>query len=423
MPKPQPAAFATVFGLDGLAPERAAMFEDDHRNLAVPHALGMRTVLVGPLAEYPHVHHATDDLVAFLALVTPDEGRRSRRRGRRRRSDRRRRLRGGGVRDDLRRPGAAGDLGRRRRARTSGARPSCCPRLRSSSGRGCGARWSDRPRRSGSCGSSTPAAPRARSGTASTSPPTRSGRTLFGYNLPNWLLRREMVARLDALPGAALRAPAAVERITPRTSEAIVALADGSAGTRGAGRSPPTGATAACARFSGSARGAGATARRRWSSPSSMRGRTATPRPRSTARAGRSRWCRFPTGQKGTDRRWCGWRKALRRPPSPRCRRRTSMPRWRSGPAGSSARSVSPAPGGLWPIVTQVADRLDGPRTALVAEAAHVVPPIGAQGLNMSLRDIATLLDLCVEARSAGAGHRRRRPARALPPRPPCRPR
>jgi hypothetical protein len=36
----------------------------------------MRTVLVGPLrvgAEpgHPHVHHATDDLEAFLALVAP----------------------------------------------------------------------------------------------------------------------------------------------------------------------------------------------------------------------------------------------------------------------------------------------------------------------------------------------------------------
>ena len=60
------------------------------------------------------------------------------------------------------------------------------------------------------------------------------------------------------------------------------------------------------------------------------------------------------------------------------------------------------SPRRVWPIVTQVAARLDGPRTALVAEAAHVVPPIGAQGLNMSLADIATLLDLCVEARAAG---------------------
>ena len=48
----------------------------------------------------------------------------------------------------------------------------------------------------------------------------------------------------------------------------------------------------------------------------------------------------------------------------------------------------------LWPIIAQEADRLTGQRLALVAEAAHVVPPIGAQGLNMSLRDIATLRDL-----------------------------
>ncbi len=51
----------------------------------------------------------------------------------------------------------------------------------------------------------------------------------------------------------------------------------------------------------------------------------------------------------------------------------------------------------VWPIISQVASALSAPRTALVAEAAHVVPPIGAQGLNMSLNDIATLLDLARE--------------------------
>jgi 2-octaprenyl-6-methoxyphenol hydroxylase len=48
-------------------------------------------------------------------------------------------------------------------------------------------------------------------------------------------------------------------------------------------------------------------------------------------------------------------------------------------------------PVGAWPVLTQVADRLTAPRTALVAEAAHVLPPIGAQGLNVSLADIAVL--------------------------------
>lgn len=57
----------------------------------------------------------------------------------------------------------------------------------------------------------------------------------------------------------------------------------------------------------------------------------------------------------------------------------------------------------LWPIISQVADRLTGERIALVAEAAHVLPPIGAQGLNMSLTDLRVLLDLAVADR-AGLG-------------------
>jgi putative hydrolase of the HAD superfamily len=69
VPKPQAAAFDRVFATDGLAPTRAAMFEDDPRNLAVPHALGMRTVLVGPEEPAPHVHHRTDDLTDFLTRL------------------------------------------------------------------------------------------------------------------------------------------------------------------------------------------------------------------------------------------------------------------------------------------------------------------------------------------------------------------
>ncbi|MFV2002204.1 MAG: FAD-dependent monooxygenase, partial [Paracoccaceae bacterium] len=46
----------------------------------------------------------------------------------------------------------------------------------------------------------------------------------------------------------------------------------------------------------------------------------------------------------------------------------------------------------LWPIVSMRAARLVGERSALIAEAAHVLPPIGAQGLNTSLNDIAALI-------------------------------
>lgn len=65
-PKPDAEAFATVFAIARLAPERGAMFEDDIRNLRVPHGLGMRTVLVGPGELAAHVDHRVDDLTAFL---------------------------------------------------------------------------------------------------------------------------------------------------------------------------------------------------------------------------------------------------------------------------------------------------------------------------------------------------------------------
>ena len=69
-PKPERRAFQAVFAADGVDPALAAMFEDDHRNLAEPHAMGMRTVLVGPDAlTEPHVEHHTDDLAGFLALI------------------------------------------------------------------------------------------------------------------------------------------------------------------------------------------------------------------------------------------------------------------------------------------------------------------------------------------------------------------
>lgn len=71
LPKPELGAFEAVFALDGLAPDSGAMFEDDPRNLTAPHALGMRTVLVGP-DPHPgdHIHHHTTDLSAFLSQLS-----------------------------------------------------------------------------------------------------------------------------------------------------------------------------------------------------------------------------------------------------------------------------------------------------------------------------------------------------------------
>lgn len=57
----------------------------------------------------------------------------------------------------------------------------------------------------------------------------------------------------------------------------------------------------------------------------------------------------------------------------------------------------------VWPIISQIAPKLTAPRLALVAEAVHVIPPIGAQGLNMSLRDVEVLTGLIETAEDPGA--------------------
>jgi putative hydrolase of the HAD superfamily len=70
LPKPERQAFETIFSSDGTDPASAAMFEDDQRNLAVPHEMGMRTVHVAPEPHVAdHIHHHTDDLTAFLKRV------------------------------------------------------------------------------------------------------------------------------------------------------------------------------------------------------------------------------------------------------------------------------------------------------------------------------------------------------------------
>lgn len=69
VPKPERAAFETVFAAGGVRPEHAAMFEDDPRNLAAPHDMGLRTVLVGDAKAAGHVHHQTTALAEFLVRL------------------------------------------------------------------------------------------------------------------------------------------------------------------------------------------------------------------------------------------------------------------------------------------------------------------------------------------------------------------
>ncbi|BDA84575.1 2-octaprenyl-6-methoxyphenol hydroxylase [Aureimonas sp. SA4125] len=52
-----------------------------------------------------------------------------------------------------------------------------------------------------------------------------------------------------------------------------------------------------------------------------------------------------------------------------------------------------------FPLKGASAARLTAPRVALVGEAAHVFPPIGAQGLNLGLRDAAAIVEAAVAGR------------------------
>lgn len=61
-----------------------------------------------------------------------------------------------------------------------------------------------------------------------------------------------------------------------------------------------------------------------------------------------------------------------------------------------------PTPRIVYPIAGLSALRMAKNRICLVGEAAHVVPPIGAQGLNLSLRDAAVLADCVAEAHTRG---------------------
>lgn len=82
-PKPARQTYRRFLDLHDVDAERAAMFEDLARNLAIPHEFGMTTVLVVPDGtqkvvreawemegrDAPHVDHVTDDLTGFLAQL------------------------------------------------------------------------------------------------------------------------------------------------------------------------------------------------------------------------------------------------------------------------------------------------------------------------------------------------------------------
>lgn len=235
----------------------------------------------------------------------------------------------------------------------------------------------------------------------------------FGWNLPNWLLKREISARLAQLQNVEFRPGTGTADLVARETGAIATLSDG---TRvharlvvGAdGRNSPVrqalGIGVRTIRYGQKALAFSVTHDRPHDNISTEVHRSGGP------------FTLVPLPDRdGLHSSAVVW---LER--GPEIARLSALPR-EDFQAAMNARSAGVL-GHLtqatrlttWPIISQIADAFTGPRTALIAEAAHVVPPIGAQGLNMSLADLASLLELSRNdpgsADSLAAFARNRRP-------------
>ncbi len=215
----------------------------------------------------------------------------------------------------------------------------------------------------------------------------------FGWNLPNWLLRREMVMRLAELPNVHFLSGVATRSLLTREAEALVTLSDG---------------RKVSAKLVIAADGRGSTMREALGIPvKTMRyGQKALafavthPIPHHNVSTEIHRSGGPFTLVPLPDRNGLPCSAVVWMEAGPEVQRLAALPvpdfetaiNTRScqilGPLTLASRLT------VWPIIAQIAARMAGERTALMAEAAHVVPPIGAQGLNMSLADLAVLLEL-----------------------------
>lgn len=235
----------------------------------------------------------------------------------------------------------------------------------------------------------------------------------FGWNLPNWLLKREISARLGQLQNVELRSGTGTATLIARETGAIVTLTDG---TRvhaklvvaADGRNSPVrqalGIGVRTIRYGQKALAFAVTHDRPHDNISTEVHRSGGP------------FTLVPLPDRdGRPSSAVVW---LER--GPEVARLSTLPA-DAFEAEMNLRSANVL-GHLtqatrlttWPIISQIAHAFTGPRTALIAETAHVVPPIGAQGLNMSLADLGSLLDLSRDdpgsAASLAAYARKRRP-------------
>lgn len=224
------------------------------------------------------------------------------------------------------------------------------------------------------------------------------GELPFGWNLPNWLLRREMVARIAALDTVEFRPGTATAGLFTRDREARVTLSDGTrlrcklviaADGRGSPMREAAGIGVKVTRYGQKALAFAVTHPIPHENVSTEIHRSGGP------------FTLVPLPDRdGRPASAVVWMED-----GPEALRLAGLEReeFEAALLERSCGILGPlrleTPRAVWPIVTQVAERMAGQRVALIAEAAHVVPPIGAQGLNMSLGDLRALRDLAVAHR------------------------
>lgn len=238
----------------------------------------------------------------------------------------------------------------------------------------------------------------------------------FGWNFRNWLLRREFAGRLGELPNVSFRPGIGTTALLARDAAAIVTLSDGA-------QVEARLVIAADGRTSPVRESLGIGVKTTRYGQKALAFAVSHPIPHGNVsteihrKGGPFTLVPLPD-QNGLPASAVVW---MERGPEALRLAALPVPAFEAEMNERSAHVLGPLSlitrRSVWPIISQIADRLDGPRTALLAEAAHVVPPIGAQGLNMSLADIATLLDLAEaspdrlgDPQMLSAFHRRRWP-------------
>lgn len=219
----------------------------------------------------------------------------------------------------------------------------------------------------------------------------------FGWNFPNWLLRRELVARIAELQNVNFRPGIATRAVLTRAEEARVTLSDGAQVSArlliGAdGRESPV----------REALGIGVKTMRYGQKALAFAVTHPIPHDNVSTEIHRSGGPFTFVPLPDRDGQPCSAIVWMERGAEAERLAALPVPDFEAEMLNRSAGLFGPltlvTKRSIWPMIAQIADRFEAERTALIAEAAHVVPPIGAQGLNMSLADLACLLDLAKTA-------------------------